>query len=84
MPYDLQITSEQGNCDMRHKKESGKLHRLATAEPERLNWWITQETKTGQTFSKRRSFTEIKLHVLHGGPLFTGDGDEAIPCHCTD
>ena len=42
-PFDLQIRSEQGNCDLCFLKGPKKIVRLIREEPSLADWWIRQE-----------------------------------------
>lgn len=55
-PFDLGLPLDEngdtyaGNCDLCFLKSTGKRQRLVAENPEALQWWIDQETRTGMTF----------------------------------
>jgi 3'-phosphoadenosine 5'-phosphosulfate sulfotransferase (PAPS reductase)/FAD synthetase len=42
-PFDLQLQSYEGNCDLCFLKGAGKLKRLIRDNPGMADWWIAQE-----------------------------------------
>lgn len=45
MPFDLELTSYQGNCDLCFKKSSRKLMTIVNEKPELADWWRKMESK---------------------------------------
>lgn len=78
--FDLKIPSQYGNCDFCFLKGMGKKVRQAHEMPERLDWWIEQEEKTGATFHKDFSYKTLKGMALNP-TLFD---EPEIGCFCGD
>jgi len=57
MPFDLQLKSYEGNCDMCWKKSFRKLQTIAIEHPELTEWWIEMERKYG-TYAPEHKITE--------------------------
>lgn len=91
-PFDLQLDpqGDLGNCDLCFLKARHKIVRALIAEPERADWWIEQERRTGQPFRiDRPPYRDIKREALFYArqiPLdFDNDTDEALSdCLCGD
>lgn len=49
-PFDLQLRSWEGNCDLCFLKGVAKRSRIIEDGPERAEWWIAQEKAIGATF----------------------------------
>lgn len=45
MPFDLQLKSYEGNCDLCWKKSQRKLMTIAMENPKLLDWWSSMESK---------------------------------------
>lgn len=84
-PFDLQLKSYQGNCDLCFLKSNKKLIQLIRENPASADWWIEQETKIGGTFKKDVSFSALKDFALRQQRMFEMDEEtESINCVCTD
>lgn len=92
-PFDLQLRSDQGNCDLCFLKGQKKLLRLIKENPEAAQWWIEKEQKfVGKThlfeagrFRKNAPSYESSLRMALEKDLFDDlPDDDALPCHCTD
>ena len=96
-PFDLQIPSERGNCDLCYLKSPRNLMATIRAEPWRADWWIAAEDRAGRTFRQRESFRELRAAAL--APIGNGEIErphspdrgsvtaeigEGLPCFCTD
>lgn len=62
--FDLQLTAyrgaaAKGNCDGCFLKSEATLAMMFREHPDRMQWWIDMETKSGKTFHKTRSFKEL-------------------------
>lgn len=88
-PFDLALPNDDpafGNCDMCFLKSRARVERVMRHEPERAQWWISQERKACATFRKDRPtyyqmFTQLTLQ----GELFDqGSDDGTLPCDCTE
>lgn len=89
--FDLGIDSDLGNCDGCFLKHPNKLLRTFRADPERADWWIAQEERTGQKFIKNgMNYREMKWVAMQMNkqlPLIdTGDEAETAmaDCFCGD
>lgn len=89
-PFDLGIDSDDGNCDGCFLKHENKLLRSFRAEPERADWWIAQEERTGQKFIKNgMTYKQMKWVALQMNkqmpliPIHVADDEEsATDCFC--
>ena len=96
-PFDLTISSDQGNCDLCFLKGVRKLRALIRAEPERAQWWIDQEDfrmrhskrkmekPEMMRFLKRHSYTALveQARQVQELPLDEPEG-EPVSCFCGD
>jgi len=87
MPFDLELKEYQGNCDVCFLKGQKKLKHIAREAPEKMDWWINEEKKTGATFSKRYSYENFRQRVINSPELFDNldqliDDPTAIDCFC--
>lgn len=84
-PFNLDLKSYEGNCDVCFLKGMAKKDLIAREHPERLDWWIEQEKKAGKTFrASGPSYSDLKERAYRQLPLFV-DIDESQPdCNCTD
>ena len=83
--FDLAIDSIQGNCDLCFLKGKAKLIQLIRADPSMADWWIEQEKKTGKTFHKIYSYSELKHIALTQTQLIEKYDWNEIECiGCTD
>lgn len=48
-PFDLQLESYEGNCDLCFLKSRGKLKRLIRDHPHMASWWMAQEEQAAET-----------------------------------
>ena len=86
--FDLELpningTTNHSNCDLCFLKSEGVLMSLIRENPEKANWWIAQEEKTGMVFSintptykKKKEFAKTQTELFEFG--------ESIPCYCGD
>lgn len=83
--FDLGIPSEYSNCDFCFMKGLAKKVNQARVIPERLDWWIEQESKTGATFVSEYTSAQIK-YMASQSELFTREQMNApeISCFCGD
>ena len=79
-PFDLMVNEPYGNCDGCFLKGKGKLSIIAKEKPELFDWWIDQETKSGNTFKKEISYQQIKDKAQSQIGLW--DGDPSFECFC--
>ena len=94
-PFDLQIHSDQGNCDLCFLKGAKKLVRLIRDDPGAVDWWQEQEraavfhkrvSDAQATFSNRRSYAELeKAAKTYVDQLdMFHDADDEVSCFCGD
>ena len=78
-PFDLNINSHEGNCDLCFLKGIGKKVKLLQDKPEIASWWIEMEEIINGTFNKDFSVKNI----LERSKLQQEfDFDESINCFC--
>lgn len=86
--FDLKLPNNDrafGNCDLCFLKGAGVIERVLREEPQRADWWISQEDTIQSTFRKDRPSYRQTLHQIRVQPmLFTNDDEDTIPCTCTD
>lgn len=79
-PFDLQLKSYEGNCDLCFLKAKAKLQALMRENPGMADWWIEQERKvkpgTAARFVMEYSYADLADTVSRQGFLFTDDGEE--------
>jgi len=94
-PFDLNLPlhgNMAGNCVGCFLKGRGKLEILMDEMPEYFDWWVQAEqlgaevtSKAGAKFrSDRPSYAGMLSAVKSQGSLFPKDGEDTIPCFCTD
>lgn len=77
-PFDLDINSHEGNCDLCFLKGLGKKIELLRQKPEIANWWIEMENIVGATFNKNYSVEQALKMSKEQLNLFDND----IECFC--
>jgi 3'-phosphoadenosine 5'-phosphosulfate sulfotransferase (PAPS reductase)/FAD synthetase len=77
---DLQIKSEQGNCDLCFLKGKRKLINLIKNNPSLADWWQVMEDMMGAQFNKSLTYSELK-QAAQSNMSFDFD-DEIITCFC--
>jgi 3'-phosphoadenosine 5'-phosphosulfate sulfotransferase (PAPS reductase)/FAD synthetase len=89
--FDLEIKSYQGNCDLCFMKKPDRIDRILRAEPERADWWIQREKRTGKTFRQdRMNYTGMLWQSKHQALLpfpEVPDIEETVGCdggYCSD
>jgi hypothetical protein len=81
--FDLTIPSQYGNCDFCFLKGLKKKVAQAKAMPEKLQWWINMEEKTGATFVKNYKMKDV-LDLAKNPQLFDLYDTPNISCFCGD
>ena len=87
-PFDLKIRDGWGNCDLCFQKGraySGKLVKLIREEPERADWWIEMERKTGARFINAISYAQLKHIALNQTTLnfpVIEALEDTLDCYC--
>ena len=62
-PFDLKIMKGPGNCDGCFLKSEATLAAMIREYPERMQWWIDMEEKTGGKFHKNRTYKSLSEFV---------------------
>lgn len=79
-PFDLQLKSYEGNCDLCFLKGKAKLMALIRENPGMADWWAEQERKvrpgSGARFVTEYSYADLADTVSRQGFLFKDDGEE--------
>jgi len=91
-PFDLQLESHEGNCDLCFLKGKGKILRIMKEKPELADWWIKMERlslsskKSGARFrSDRPSYAGLLAESKQPSLFDEFECDElSEACHCTD
>lgn len=95
MPFDLELPNGDnafGNCTLCFLKTTDKLLKIIRADPSVAQWWIEKEALRkggdgdGSRFRKDRPGYEALLRISRTQGLLFEDqqGDESLPCNCTD
>jgi 3'-phosphoadenosine 5'-phosphosulfate sulfotransferase (PAPS reductase)/FAD synthetase len=80
--FDLAINSILGNCDFCFMKGLGKKVAQARLMPEKLEWWIEMEKKTGNRFTN--DYTILDLQKLATQPTLFDTNEPNVSCFCGD
>lgn len=88
-PFDLQLQSYEGNCDLCFLKGAGKLKRLMRDNPGMADWWKRMEASTvakseqAGRFRKEYSYADLEREV-RTQPLMPGllADDEEFDAEC--
>jgi 3'-phosphoadenosine 5'-phosphosulfate sulfotransferase (PAPS reductase)/FAD synthetase len=91
-PFDLQLQSHEGNCDLCFLKGQGKLLRIMQDRPDLAAWWIEKERYfVGKTrlfeagrFRKNAPSYAASLEMAQRAGLFDECEDDVQECRCTD
>jgi 3'-phosphoadenosine 5'-phosphosulfate sulfotransferase (PAPS reductase)/FAD synthetase len=79
-PFDLQLKSYEGNCDLCFLKAKAKLQALMRENPGMADWWVAQERGVvaggGASFITEHSYAQLADQVDRQGFLFDDDGDQ--------
>ncbi len=79
-PFDLQLRSYEGNCDLCFLKHPRKRQQIMRERPDLAVWWLEQEAQTGSTF---RIDNPSYAALASQGDLFDELG-ELTECYCHD
>lgn len=77
-PFDLNIHSHLGNCDLCFHKKISKKQNILKEMPHIAEWWIKMENYIGATFNKNYSVSELLKMSKEQLNLFDND----IECFC--
>lgn len=82
-PFDLQLNTWEGNCDLCFLKGREKKIRIILDTPELAEWWIEQEEKTNATFRKNHSYRTlvVQAEARRNQLSFPIVGDTSVPVH---
>lgn len=78
-PFDLQLKSYEGNCDLCFLKGVNKLKRIMKENPESYKWWSLQEKNN--TFIKGISYSTLNQKAQSSLNLPYDDSDD-FQCFC--
>lgn len=86
-PFDLGLEAYESNCDLCFMKGQATLDRMIRNHPERAEWWIEHERRSGMQF-KNTPYAAM-VDRVHRLPMLPGigldDADETgVACVCTD
>lgn len=79
MPFNLILEEHEGNCDLCFLKGKKKKQAIARDTPEKYDWWIGQEIKSGGRFVNDYTYQQLKDFVINS-PEFPFD--DSIDCFC--
>ncbi len=82
MPFDLGITTYEGNCDLCYKKAGWKKIEILRKNPEIADWWIEQEKKYGGKFHYNNTSTEALLEKSNLETTLELFEDTSFNCIC--
>lgn len=77
-PFDLNINSHEGNCDLCFLKGLSKKIELLRLNPEIANWWIEMEKNIGASFNKNYTVSQCLNMSQSQINIFEND----IECFC--
>lgn len=77
-PFDLNIHTHLGNCDLCFHKKISKKQNILKEMPQIADWWIEMEDFIGSTFNKNYSVSELLKMSKEQLNLFDND----IECFC--
>lgn len=80
-PFDLQLRSYEGNCDLCFLKHPRKRQQIMRERPDLAVWWLEQEARTGSTF---RIDNPSYAALASQGDLFEEPLGELTECFCHD
>jgi 3'-phosphoadenosine 5'-phosphosulfate sulfotransferase (PAPS reductase)/FAD synthetase len=92
-PFDLQLQSYEGNCDLCFLKGAGKITRIMRERPDLAKWWIDQENRikarsgaAGKFRSDRPDYATLLDTTQRQGVLPFSFFDDHQDCEtgCTD
>lgn len=93
-PFDLQLQSHEGNCDLCFLKGQGKLERILRERPDLAEWWVRMETiiqggvnGTDRFRKDRPSYAGLLARSQRASLPMMGAEEEDlldVSCNCTD
>ncbi len=90
-PFDLQLKSYEGNCDLCFLKSRAKLDALIRENPGMAEWWIEQESRvttmrasaSGARFVTEYSYADLQRDVSKQPHFFDEGEDHDAECGLT-
>lgn len=80
-PFDLQLQTWEGNCDLCFLKSADKIRRIMRDRPDLAPWWVEQERRTGGAFrADRPGYAELQRMETSQARLF--DDQDLADCVC--
>jgi 3'-phosphoadenosine 5'-phosphosulfate sulfotransferase (PAPS reductase)/FAD synthetase len=83
-PFDLNLRSNEGNCDLCFLKGRNTLKALIRENPRLADWWIEQERVGKGTFSKDWSYADLAREVREQPNFFYPTDDTEYDAECGD
>ena len=83
-PFDLGLSSHEGNCDLCFLKAGWKLDSIIREHPEYADWWIQKEKESGAQFQLKKSFEQRRMQLALIDKECSTEEDDYQECHCTD
>lgn len=89
-PFDLQLKSYEGNCDLCFLKSRGKVLNLIRENPTMADWWIKAEAQFahkgdgGKFRLDRPSYAALQIQAKEQGFFPFDAWDDEVGCACTD
>lgn len=80
-PFDLQLKSGEGNCDLCFLKGRGLRKQLIRDNPGMADWWAAQEQRTGAWFDRRDRYAGLAAEVGAQPDMFA-DAAEDFDAEC--
>lgn len=80
-PFDLGLSSGEGNCDLCFMKGRALRLALIRRRPSLADWWADWEAETGGFFDRRDRYAAMKIEVEQQGD-FDFDGSEEHDAEC--
>lgn len=84
-PFDLQLRTWEGNCDLCFLKGTAKRKRVIEDRPDLARWWVEQEVRLGATFrADTPSYAALATVARDQLRMFANAEDELGDCVCSD
>lgn len=85
MPFDLQLSPGEGNCDLCFLKGRANLVRLIRDDPSSADWWSSLEGEVGARFRDQYRYADL-VEIARNQPElpFPDYEEQPISCFCGD
>jgi 3'-phosphoadenosine 5'-phosphosulfate sulfotransferase (PAPS reductase)/FAD synthetase len=81
-PFNLELMSYEGNCDLCFLKSRAKLAAIMRENPGAADWWIEQEKVSKGRFVTEYSYASLLDHTERSPTLFDDEHDVECGLHC--